>query len=358
MNEHIKYSSYSTLELIKRISINKENSALNNFLSSRKLLFINSKRLLLPDYLQKLKEKRFYPFITIPNDETKLEEKLNLTYDRTLQKFTVLKINKDKLEGPFCDKQYETLYKQITNNKDLSYTQSQLEQELEIESLFKKMVIRHLKFSWLEVCRQTNRLYQRYRWEVDGGTIELKKPLRIDGREFTKWLSTHIDNPKSCAKDEKHRIQKEVDDWFGKSIEIDYSKIKNIQSGNLDPITETERYSEDFTTLIADEKSRNLIKLRPAIRDLGADNVKELVKKIVDDHIYEKNNDVSNVREFGISKATYSRFAGRNWEQDNNGKVPDLWKNIAEVVANDPVFYEIAISIGIKAIIDKIKTSK
>ena len=163
MIDEIKYSSYSTLELIRRISIDKDILALNFFISSRKLLSVDGNRLLFPDYLLKLRDKRFHPFITISNYESKLEEKLDITYDRTLNKFTIMKKHNDNLEGPFCDRQYETLYEQALNcNNIVIKTETQINQESRIELLFKRMVARHIKYSWLEVCRQTNILYQRY----------------------------------------------------------------------------------------------------------------------------------------------------------------------------------------------------
>ncbi len=354
MPNGIKYSSLSTFELIERVSVLEDHNALNYFLSFRKLFTISGKRVLLPEYLLKLKEGKFYPYLIISNNETKLDEKLDLISDRTLQKFSVLKKYSEKIEGPYCNNQYNELYKLLTDYYKSEKTISQLDLELKAESCLKGMVIRHLKFSWLEACRKTNRLYQRYRWLLTGGAIELMKPIGIKGREFTKWLENNIENPDPSNKGEKYRIQNAVDNWFGHSSEIDYESIAYSQHDKFDQYFYSERYPEDFVTLVANEKSENINKLKPSIRLLGLNKLKKFIKEILDNIMYNENKDISIAKEYGLSKATYSRFAGKNWKNNNNGEVPDLWKNIAHIITSDPTFTEMAISFRIKTVIDSI----
>lgn len=351
-----KYSILSTFELIEKISIQKDTDALNHFISNRKLLFFGISRVLLPDYLQKLKTNNYYPYLRISHWETHLEEKLDSIYDRTLQKFSLLKNYSNEKEGPHCDKQYESLLKQLNNYRTANPNHSELELEKEIEARFFRMVTRHLTYSWLEVCRITNRLYQRYPWELPNGTIELKKPRGIDGRDFTRWLKKNISNPDPTLKNEKYRIQKEIDDWFGHSSFIDFDSIESVKLGEY-VYEDSEQYPEDLPTLVAVEKSANLNELRPSIRSLGEEKVKQFVKKILESILYDENNDISIAKEFGISKATFSRFAGRDWKNNNNGEVPELWKNIAKIFTSNPILVEEAISQGIKPMIDNILKS-
>jgi hypothetical protein len=216
------------------------------------------------------------------------------------------------------------------------------------------MVIRHLKYSWLEVCRKTNRLYQRYRWVLADGAIELMKPIGIKGRTFTKWLEEHIENPDPSNKGEKYRIQQQIDNWFGHSSEIDYESIAYTQNDKPDPNFDIERYPENFTTLIANEKSVNINKLRPSISLLGPTKLKNFIKEILDNIMYDEDKDILIAKEYGLSKATYSRFAGKNWKNNINREVPDLWKNIAHILASDPILIELATSLGINTDIDSI----
>ncbi len=69
MTKIIEYSYLSTFELIERISVQEDNNALNYFLSHRKLLTISGKRLLLPEQLQKLRKRRFSPYLILSNQE-------------------------------------------------------------------------------------------------------------------------------------------------------------------------------------------------------------------------------------------------------------------------------------------------
>ena len=288
----IKYSILSTFELIEKISIQKDTAALNYFISNRKLFTFGNTRVLLPDYLFKLRANNFYPFLIISHNENDLEEKLDLIYDRTLQKLSVLKKYSNEKEGPNCDKQYESLLNQLKHYVVVNPNHSEIEIEQEIETRFRRMVIRHLSYSWLEVCRITNRLYQRYPWELANGTIELKKPRGIDGRGFTRWLKENISNPDSTLKNEKYRIQKEIDDWFGHSAFIDFDSIESVKHGEY-VYEDSEQYPEDIPTLVAVEKSANMNEMRPSIRSLREEKVKQFVKKILESILYDKNNDRS-----------------------------------------------------------------
>ena len=138
MIEKIKYSLLSTFELIEKIAAQSDLHALNCLLSERKLLQLNRKRYLLPEYLQLLRDRKYYPFITISPHEKKLEEKLELVYERTLFKFSILSKHSGEIVGPFCDKQYESLYKQAKTFIETNPNTTQIDLELEIESINKK----------------------------------------------------------------------------------------------------------------------------------------------------------------------------------------------------------------------------
>ncbi|MBI1931198.1 MAG: hypothetical protein HYS24_01510 [Ignavibacteriales bacterium] len=354
MNVKDTYASKAALELIKNIVFENNETALNYFLSNRKVIAYSNKRILLPEFLKKLRDNNFYAIITISRNEQHLEEKLDLTYNRTLQKFSVLQKNQEKIEGPYCNNQYQELLNQILEYQKQKKEATQIDVELKIEELLKRMIIRHIKYSWLEVCRMSNRLYQRYRWELPTGTIELKKPQGIDGRDFTEWLNKNIKDPNPLQKNEKYRVQKEIDDWFGHYIEVDYSDVENYHNKDENIYSESEKYPENFTELIADEKSKTADQQRPAIRNLGKEKIKDLVVRILEDILYEKKRDIKIAQEFGITKATYSRFAGSDWKKNEGGEVPDLWKNIAKIIMQNPILTELTASLGIKAVVNRI----
>ncbi len=52
-------------------------------------------------------------------------------------------------------------------------------------------------------------------------------------------------------------------------------------------------------------------------------------------------------RGFGLSKATFSRFAGSRWQIHSDGPIPDLWANTAEVLAHHTPFIQAAKDAGV-----------
>ena len=87
-------------------------------------------------------------------------------------------------------------------------------------------------------------------------------------------------------------------------------------------------------------------RLRPSIRKLGTKNIRELVFTILESYLEDKSKDSNIIRRFGLSKASFSRFAGRDWQKSCN--VPDLWRNLAKVMLRDIQFIEAAARLGIK----------
>lgn len=359
MSNDPQIKKLSTSEIIKNIALHSDRISLNHLLATRKLFTLDGKRYILPEYLWNLKVRRFYPFISISNNEGKVDEKIDLTYDRTLQKFSILKpdssTNKDG--GPYCDNQYKVLYRKINELISEGMLPNEIQTELEIEKLFKNMIIRHLKYSWLEVCRKTNYSYHRYRWELSDETIELMKPRWIKGNEFRKWLEKNIENTEAQRSPERELVQKQIYEWFDYSYDTSMdqeSGLTNILDSNEDPIksVEEEIFRGKFFKEIATEKSSNSHHLRPAIRILGKEKIYQLVYRILNSFGYDEISDANIANDFGLSKATYSRFAGRDWRKGDSFEIPDLWKNIANVVASDPVFLEAAIDYGVKESIE------
>jgi len=364
MNSQV-YNSFSTAELISRIARLSDQDALNHLISSRKLLWYSNKLFLLPDFLILLRENYYRPYIIIPSDERDLDEKIDLTYDRTLQKFLILKPQDEikPIPGPYCNHQYHRMNQEILKLKEESPNLNEVELESEVSRIFHKTVISHLRYSWLETCRITNRFSKRYRWRVKGGFIELKKPSWMDGRAFGNWLNENIPNPDHTSKNEKERVQDIIDQifGFGSIARIDLNEERKMElSVSYDPVEkEAKKYvSINLYKIVAHEKAELVQKQRPAIRKLGKEKLKELVLYILDNYLSEDKTDEDIAEEFGISKSTFSRFAGKDWRKNPGSRseiiIPDLWKNMASVIMQNPVIAETAISLGIKDFIDKI----
>lgn len=345
------YQKLSIFNLIEKVALDKDQRALNHLLDNLKLIQYNDTRYLFYDFLNLLYKRQFSPYINIKKNETDLNEKLELTYEKTLKQFSVLRPNKKsiKMAGPFCNAKYNRLYEQIVGINENS-----------IGERFQYLVLSTIKFSWLESCRELNKFYERYRWRVDNEYIELYRPIKIDARDFRVWLNENINLSEFRGGDRKQNIQQLVYNHFGFQREVpfydDYTQHEVFNQSH-DPLEVNEkRYIGKFLfKIIAKEKSENFKLLRPSIRRLGKQKVKELVLKILDQFDDMKFSDASIANEYGLDKATFSRFASSKWSRDDGiDRIPDLWKNIAGVISRNPNFVDAAVTLGIKGSIDLI----
>jgi hypothetical protein len=115
-------------------------------------------------------------------------------------------------------------------------------------------------------------------------------------------------------------------------------------------------FGRNLADAVAQEKTENIEKLRPAIRELGQDTVKKLIMQIFSEIEQDDYELTKMAWQYGISKATLSRFAGSSWFEKMDGvqtvTVPDLWKNTAGVLAENPVFLDTVLASGFE---DKLK---
>ena len=193
-----KRSYLSVNELVDLIVNDSDTKALNHLLTVRKLFWYEGKRCCLPEYLLKLRQDDFKPYIFFQADEKNLEEKLDMVYDRTMKKFSQLRPLSTKRNGnggPYCSNQYFEFSELFHLKRDVPPKWLELEREAFAEKIFYKLVKKHLKFSFQETWRITNRFNKRYRWNLSTGTIELKRPHWMKGHDFSRWLEVHIDNP-------------------------------------------------------------------------------------------------------------------------------------------------------------------
>ena len=70
--------------------------------------------------------------------------------------------------------------------------------------------------------------------------------------------------------------------------------------------------------------------------------VQYVFNKIVEDDYH----DIEVAKIFGLSKATFSRFAGSRWNVSKQ-HIPDLWLNTAQVLSIHPDFKEAALEAGV-----------
>ena len=74
--------------------------------------------------------------------------------------------------------------------------------------------------------------------------------------------------------------------------------------------------------------------------------LKRLVLRIFEELCHGEYNDGKVAKDFGLSKATFSRFAGSRWTKSGS-VTPDLWVNTAQVLSAHKDFKKVAVESGV-----------
>jgi len=98
--------------------------------------------------------------------------------------------------------------------------------------------------------------------------------------------------------------------------------------------------------IIAEEKTGNIHLQRRSIKALGKDILRLLIIHIFKNISASGYQDNAVAKAFGLSKPTFSRFAGSRWKQTKS-TIPDLWRNTAHVLSTYPDFKQAAIEAGV-----------
>jgi hypothetical protein len=213
--------------------------------------------------------------------------------------------------------------------------------------LLQGLVRRHFYMSLLEAERQADPFWSRYNWTVKGETICIWLPVSLERRKRREWLAKNIDDPDPLRSGERQRIQSIIGRNLVRERFVGFSTDHPSNKNNLMPCPDPGETSEiSLADAVAGEKEKNICRLRPAIRALGKRRLKKLVLRIFKEISSGQYEDGKVARDFGLSKATFSRFAGSKWISKESS-IPDLWQNTAEVLSTNPIFKGMAIGAGV-----------
>jgi hypothetical protein len=229
--------------------------------------------------------------------------------------------------------------------------------ELLARQHLKAFIRKHFNLSLQESKRLSNPCVNRYAWHVNGSHIYVWFPRSFDGAQRQSWLETHVDDPDPYRPGEQLRVQRIVDECLPKSsfVALEESMSEDNCSVHADlflPWAYLYGLSvEGLASVVGKEKADHIDRLRPGIRQLGPERLKELIRRIFDALVTEDQSATKLSREFGISKASLSRFAGAKWNEGCTGgadrHIPVLWANVAGVLAGHPSYREAAIAVGV-----------
>ena len=357
--EHWKHlTRASTVELARLIVRDSDAPALRCFVETRALFGVkdSSRKLLLIDYLDRLRGRKNYSR-TIDIRESNIRD---CAYDLTLEKY--LNLNAEK--GPDCRNYYGAFLKIMQRKIDEGIYSTKIEEESDAGRIFQKLVNVNFYRSRLECIRKI-KLTKRYRWNTGKGEIPIEYPAYLTGREIRKWLTENIKDVNPTDANEQKRIQG--------IIEANLQPVRHVRLDN--PTSRTVLSSEsdirlfgwktsmgfitDLASSVAKRKVENIEHLRPAIRKLGGRIIKSLIFRIFDDLSEDDFHEAKIAKEFGISKATFSRFAGSQWRKEDmeSTTVPDLWRNTAVVMAQSDAFLDKVVESGFKVGLERILNS-
>ncbi|MEX2389207.1 MAG: hypothetical protein WD534_15120 [Phycisphaeraceae bacterium] len=230
-----------------------------------------------------------------------------------------------------------------------------LRAEVADETALTAFVSHHFRLSWREAARQANAAVSRYAWQVNGHHLRLRMPAAMDGASRRRWLEQQVPDVDPTRPGEQHRIQQIIDRKLGRSQQLSLEG----KAGDATAVR-CEAYLpwplehgltvHGLADTVAAEKSARIDELRPSIRQLGEDRLRALVREIFQQLGDETYHPASVARAFGMSKAAMSRFAGLRWTGASESaapRIPDLWANTAQVLAEYRPFREAAESVGI-----------
>lgn len=289
--------------------------------------FGDSSELLLADYLSRLKDGVA---------AQSWGKHAQAAYDLTLDKFSRLPDG----GGIDCRKYFRGALQALKP----VHAQGELERELALAEILQRLVYRHFDLSLKESRR--NDSMTRYEWRLQAGTLLLLMPRTLSGGERSQWLRGHVPDVDPQRKNERERVQAIIDEQFGSSEPISFDDQTMADAVAYLPWQLVESISCDgLGKTIAGEKAGCLLEQRPAIQALGAARLEEMVVRIFDALADGCYVDGEIAGAYGLSKATFSRFAGSQWSLD--GGIPDLWKNTAKVLAAHDEFVEAARDAGV-----------
>ena len=345
--EPAKYCDLPLLELTRRIAFDSDMAALEELHQNRPLFsYKRDISLLLGTFLRRLKESDLARRWTGSEIMT-----LEKSYDLALDKFSNLpersggRHRPGKTRGPDCRYYYRAYYDYtMARLNEMDRSNSAMQVELIAAENLERMVIRHFYLSCLESKRRAKHSARRYCWRRNGRCVSVWMPVTLSGRQCRLWLEANIPDYDPTRFWERQRVQDTVNRLLTRPRTISLCEVDggadNIPAppDSVLSMVEQEISTNGLARTVAQEKAENIQQQRPAIRQLGTDKLKELIHTVFAKLACEEYVEQTIAVRFGMSKSTFSRFAGSRWHDRWENAVPDLWRNTAQTLAGHSAF--------------------
>jgi len=339
------YQGLALAELIARIVHDDDRVALQEFHDHRPVFKLNgSSKMRLVPFVGALSTSPWALRLT-GHDEAVMER----ACDDLIDKFFHLPPDRRPEEGlthpgPDCRRYFGAALRALDRWKDGGAVKHPLQEEAAAAQILQRGVVKHFRLSCLEARRHRDPTRSRYAWHVNGGVLRVWMPVAVPRQERRNWLETHVERPDTSRPGERRRVQAIIDDHFGFARHV---SLTSCAAGSPtaplcdDPVAAAmtkERLDCELGNHIAEEKAQKINEQRPAVRRLGPDKLRTLIQLIFQGIASSRYREGRLARAFGLSKATFSRFAGSRWRA--HGRIPDLWRNTAGVLAHHRPFVE------------------
>lgn len=347
-----KVEALPLLELMKRVAFHSDQEALTEIVGQRTF---SGDGLTLTAFLHRLSATSLH---CLGKSQDLISQ---LAYDLTLDKFLLMPGDHIHTEtqseaeprrtSTDCRYYYKGFLAWVEKQED-RIPRGTLLREAWVTEAFAGFVKRQFAHSCLEAKRRlADRFSSRYVWNLDGrGSITVRLPRTLSASKRRHWLETHIPDVDPTRAEERKRIQSIIDRELSFGGQVSLDQVDGEAALASDPpdwkATELDRLG--FPQFVADEKAESIELQRPAIRALGPANLRLLVLKIFDNLVSGECSEEVLASWFGLSKTAYSHFAGSKWDCGSDGTtaVPDLFVNVAHVLARHPQFVDAAEELG------------
>jgi len=218
---------------------------------------------------------------------------------------------------------------------------SELEAEKRLGQILQYLASKHFEYALKEARRSIGH-FSRYKWELSDGSITVMMPKTLVGAERREWLKSYFPHIEKVSASLKHIVQSKIDEAFDHlAVHLDSYEGERLADTHIKMPWDymDDLGINDLAIAVSEEKADTITSQRQAIQELGADQLKNLILRIFDAVAHNESTDGKIAHEFGLSKATFSRFAGRKWTQ-----IPDLWKNTASILAHHPTLKDLITS--------------
>jgi hypothetical protein len=356
----VDYRCLALVDLIKLIVEDSDSIALSEFHENRTVFkFRDKSDLRFIEFLDEL-----CGAIALSRDSGWNAE-IDKVYNLTLERFSNLP-GTTTIENPAdsgresryesskvdCRKYFSAFLTYISRSFDTDPPANQIEAELRAVKDLQTQVVRHFKHACLEAERSKNPLWTRYGWKTEGQTIYVFLPVSIKGLERRKWLEKNIKDSISGKLMDRHKVQDIINKKLGQIalVPLNDELKEHTDKGQTLEDNDNREFGISLGKVVAQEKAHNAQKLRRSIRQLGREKIRLLVMRIFKEIGSGTYADKEIAIEFGLSKATFSRFAGSRWFQ-NESAIPDLWLNTAKILSQNIKFREVVEEAGFLEVI-------